>query len=364
MKKILTILTVPFRTNGMTNVVRNYYKYINHDIFKNDLLFLNESDECFMKLVKQYNDNIFIAPSRVKNLFSYVKYLNRLMKEREYDIVHIHGNSYTMAIETMIAKKNNIPHRLVHSHNTYTKYKILHNILEKPFKESYTLGLACGKDAGKWLFKEDKFKIIDNGVEVENYTFDLENRMSTRKEFNFSDKDIVIGHVGLFNDQKNHGYFIEFAKHILSKEIQNIKFIFLGEGQNKKNIEQRIKEANLQKYFVFAGNRQDVSRIMSGMDIFLMPSLYEGLPLSLIEAQSNDLPILISDNITPEVMISEYSEIFSLTEDFSSVYNKILNLIRTTNSRLTNETNKYLKKSKYNMENSVNKLNNIYNNLE
>lgn len=249
---------------------------------------------------------------QTKPLMYYRKLYNIINREK-YDIVHVHGSSSMMFLQLLVAKRLGVKVRIAHSRNTNSDYNLLNQLLRPIFKKLYTDKFACGKEAGEWLFgKNEKFTIIPNGKDCEMFEFKNEVRNQYRKKYNLKDK-IVIGHIGNFNEQKNHEFLIKVF-YELSKQKENYYLVLVGNGPLENKIHQRVIELGLENKVLFLGQIpvEEVSKWLNAMDIMLFPSKYEGFPNVLIEWQISGLPCLISSAITKDVKITNLVRFESL----------------------------------------------------
>ncbi|MGV3004499.1 glycosyltransferase family 1 protein [Aerococcus urinaeequi] len=358
---VLCIVTVKFGTNGISNVVRNYYKFLDKSIINMDFVLLNEPSSDFRNEVSKSGGRIYVLSERLSNPFKYLLKLNKILKNYNYDIVHAHGNSNTLSIELSVAKKHKVPVRIAHAHSTTTKFKILNNFMKRTFERSYTHGISCGIDAGQWLFGENNFYVIDNGVDTEKYKFSEKNRADIRNEFFISNADKVIGHVGHFSPGKNQKFIIELIDSINKIHPRNtFKVLLVGEGELRKELELLVKEKKLEEQILFLGNRSDVHKILSAFDLLIMPSIFEGLPLTLIEAQSADLSCFISDTITEETNVTGEVHFFNLNDKFVNLIKQINGQFKSVSERNKKNGNYKIDHSKYNIEKGAIKLQNLY----
>lgn len=230
-------------------------------------------------------------------------------------------------------KKNGVPIRIAHSHNgSYEKTVkgyILH-IFSRFSKYFSTYNWACSEIAGKYLFGRKRFEVIYNGIDINKFKFDSELRKNKRNELKIKENEFVIGHIGRFELQKNHKFIIKLLNE-LKKENDNIKLLLIGIGKYKKNIEKKVNKLNLEKNVLFLGTRKDVNTLYQAMDCFILPSLYEGLPLVGVEAQINNLYCIFSNTITKELKISEKSYYLN-TKNLKEWKNKI-NEIQLSNRK-------------------------------
>lgn len=298
--KVLMINTVPTEKNGITGVIFNIINHINSDKISIDYLSINKPDNHYTKTVNEHGGKMYVIPRSIKKPFSYVRNLYKLLKKNRYDIIHVHGNSSTLTLEMLAAKLANCKVRIAHSHNTTCKYKFVHYVLTPLFRLLCNERMACGIDAGKWLFGNQRFTVINNGIDVNKFFFDNESRNYIRKKYDISDEKIIIGHVGVFNTQKNHKYLVDAFKKAHEKQ-PNLILMLVGEGELFEQVKEQVKIEDISNDVIFCGVTNDVNKYYAAMDAIFMPSLYEGLPLTLIEAQANGLPCYISDVITKEV---------------------------------------------------------------
>lgn len=303
MIKILIINTVNFSySNGISNVILNYYRNLDKSNIIIDFVVKQCLDDELKFEIMKNGGKLYELGYRLKSPLKYIRDVTKIIEKNKYDIVHAHGNSCTLAIEMLAAKKGGTKIRIAHSHNTTTKYKIVHKFLRKTFENNYTYGFACGVDAGKWLFKDKPFSILRNGIDAKKFQYNSELRHTYRNKLGLEGCK-VIGHVGSFNYQKNHEFLIKIFKELYTID-NSYRLLLVGEGNLKSEIEEKIASMGLTNVTIFIGKSREVPQLMQAIDMFIMPSLYEGLPLTLVEAQAAGLPCFVSDNITKEVNIT------------------------------------------------------------
>lgn len=339
MKNILVICTNVFGYNGIASVILNYYKAIDKEKIHIDMVLINEPRQEIKELFEENNTNLYVI-KRNSNPFSYMKSLKEIMKSNNYELVHIHGNSATMAIELMVAKSVGIKVRIPHCHNVTTDHGIIHNVLKPIFNKSYSYGFACGKDAGKWLYGDKDFVVINNGIDTDNFKFNSEYRDAIRDKYHLEGK-YVVGHVGIFNYQKNHKALIDiFVK--LHKKNKNSVLMLIGEGDNYDEIKELVKLEKLEDCVIFVGTTDDVNKYMMAFDVFALPSRFEGLPLVLVEAQCTGLPCVASREVSVEADITglvdyeDYEETELYANKLNSVHNR--NYDREVTAKETRKT--------------------------
>lgn len=299
MIKVLTIMTTKIGTSGISEIVLRYYKYVNKENIKIDFIVPNEPSKDIIELFKKNNTSYYVIKGR-KKIFKYYKELKKIIKEQKYDIVHVHGNSATMAIEMHAAKSAGCKNRIAHTHNTKISYGLADKIFRPIFYKDVTTCFACGEEAGKNLYKNRKFYVIPNGNALEKYKFDINQRKKYRVQYKIKENEILIGHVGRFNEQKNHEYIIKILKKL--KDNENIKLLLIGSGAKEKEIKEEVNRiAELKDRVTFTGEIKNVNELINACDIMVLPSRYEGFPVVAIEWQANGLPIIASNKISKEI---------------------------------------------------------------
>lgn len=300
---------------GAENLIMNIYRSIDKSKVQFD--FLVNDDGIFDDEIKNMGGNIYKIPALQKiGGFSYSKKLRKFLLEHpEYEIIHSHMDQVS-GIILQIAKKAGVKARISHSHNTNCYNtgiaRLYKSYLATKINKNATNLIGCSKEAAKWLFKtrsEEAF-ILRNGIDLKRFTFSPKQREEVRKELNLNENTFIIGHVGRYNIQKNHRFIVEiFAEY--SKTNPNAILLLCGSGENE-NIKRMVTQYNLKNKVIFYEPTQQIEKIYSAIDFFLFPSLFEGMPLTLIEAQAEGLPVLASDVITRESKVSNNVIYYSL----------------------------------------------------
>ncbi len=287
----------------------------------------------------------------------YKKNLKTFFKEHpEYVIIHSHIDQVS-GIILEAAKEAKVPNRIAHSHSTKNTNgvvaKLYKKYLQSKINKNATVLLACGEDAAKWLYKSQwkKATIIKNGINIEKFKFSEEKRKKIRKELGINDATILIGHVGRFSRVKNQKFLIKIYK-AYEKNNPNSLLIMVGEGEEKEKLEKLVSNEHLEYKIKFLGLRQDTDSIYSAMDYMIFPSLYEGISIALIEAQTSGLKILASDTIDKNTDISGNIEWISLNE-LPSEWGK--HIVNTRERKIDEE-----KLVEYNIKRTAKKLQEIY----
>lgn len=360
--KILVIPSGGMGLEGITTSIMNYYRHINH----NEMTFtfiattILGKENYFTSLVNEIekNGDEVIKINRKENLLYYFIKLLKVIRKEKFDVLHVHGSSSLLAIELLAGKLGGVKIRIAHSHNTRCKHELLNRVLKPIFMRLTTVRLACGIEAGNWLYGKKDFFVINNGIEAARYKFDAKKRNNIRAKLRLNDK-LVIGHVGTFNEQKNHKFLIDIFREILKIE-PNSHLLLVGEGNKYLEVKERVKREGMEENITFLGVRTDVIDLLQGMDIMVLPSLYEGFPLIALEAQAAGLKIILSDNITNNVKITDLVEFESLNKSHKKWVQKIL----SHNIKDRNYYYKLIISSGYDVNENVKKLDNIYRNID
>ena len=307
--KILMILNNLNKCDGISSYVMNYYKYLDKNKFHIDFVVTTDIvDDEYKKYIKNNGSKIFYIKSpHIKSIFRDLKNIKLFIKEnsKNYDIIHSHviNDGY---FYFKFGKKYNINKRILHSHNTTLGSekllkKIRNNILARNMVKLSTTRFACSNDAGKYLFKNKSFYIIHNAIDTKKFKFDSSIRKKYRKEMKL-ENNLILGHVGRLDYQKNHEFLIDVLNEVV-KVRKDVKLLLIGSGPLKEYIMEKVNKLKLNEFVEFLGTRSDVHNLMQAMDLFLFPSLFEGLGIVTIEAQAVDLPCIVSNNVPKDVKI-------------------------------------------------------------
>ena len=344
---------------GAETFIMNVYRNIDREKVQFDFV-VHTKEKCdYEDEIKALGGKIYRIEQLSKHPLKSMKQLRKIIIDNKdvYRTIHRHTDSAIVFTDLLIAKLAGIKNRYVHSHSDKTsKGSKIHRICRPILNILATRKFACGQQAGEWLFgKKQNFEIIQNGIDIEKYKFNKNIRDEVRKELNLKENDILIGHVGRFHRVKNHDFLIDIFYEV-QKEI-NAKLVLVGTGELQDQIKEKVRKLGISDKVIFLGLRQDVNRIMQAMDIFLFPSLFEGLPLTLIEAQAAGLKILASDTITKKCNITGDITFISLEEDKDIWKRKILEILEH-NERNIDVSELY--KEGFDSKQTAKKLQNIY----
>lgn len=333
--QILIICANGLKNDGITSWVKQIFSRMDLSTVHVDTVGWEDTDQLVISSIEQLGLKVHQLPNRKKEPLSYTKALYALMREGHYDVVHVCGSSAIMALELGIAKHAGIPMRIAHSHNTTCEHKTLDKMLRPLFYHYTTDCYACGTDAGRWLFGNRSFTVIPNGKDLQEFAFSAKVRDEVRNELGFSQEQIVIGHVGRFNIQKNHAKLIEtFAE--LHRRSPQYALCLIGDGELQNNTQDKVSELGLSDAVKFLGRRTDVPRLLNAMDCMVFPSHWEGFPNVVLEWQINGLPVVMSDAVTDECAITSLVQQMPLQADArewaGAVENALCGMNRTDDS--------------------------------
>lgn len=255
--KVLMVCTTEFSMNGITMVIMNYYRLCRDEVHF-DFFVHKYMEKCYEAELEAENSKSIIC-DRKKNLLKYLYLFYRTLKTGAYDVVHINGNSATMAIELQIAKIMKVKTRIAHCHNSQCNHRVLHSILKPVLNHSYTAALACSREAGLWIFGEGKFDVLVNCIDVKKFLFNEQIRRQKRKELGLENK-FVIGHVGLFNRQKNHDWLFELVGELKKKSPDTVLLCISGSAEIPAEVKDKIKERNIDGNIKILLKRQEIGR--------------------------------------------------------------------------------------------------------
>lgn len=303
--RVLQVVTHMER-GGLESTLMNYYRHIDRERVQFDFLVHRQERAAFDDEIESLGGKLYRLPRLVPWSEGYLAALNHFFDEHpEYKIVHVHQDCLSSVI-LRAAAQHNIPVRIAHSHNA-NQDKNLKYPIKLWYKRSipkYTTNLfACGKDAGDWMFGGAPYQIINNAIDATAYSFNPKKRIEMRHQLGLADK-LIIGHVGRFNPQKNHLFLLDIFAALLKKE-PNAVLLLVGGGEDMLKIQAKAHALGIAEHVRFLGVRSDVADLMQAMDVFVFPSLYEGLGIVLIEAQAAGLPCVVSDTIPREAYLTD-----------------------------------------------------------
>lgn len=354
--RVLQVVTYMGR-GGLETMLMNYYRNIDRNKVQFDFLTHRDERWDYDDEIESLGGKIYHLPKLNPFSKSYLNNLDKFFKEhKEYQIVHCHQDCLS-GVVLKVAKKNGVKFTIAHSHNANQdkNLKYLIKIFEKRKIPKYADKLfACGDEAGRWMFNTDNFEVLHNAIDTDLYTYNKEKADKVKKEFGIENK-FVVGHVGRFNPQKNHEFLID-----IFNEVQKIKedsvMMLVGDGDLRPEIEQKVRDLGIENKVIFTGVRSDVNELMQAMDVFLFPSLYEGLGIVLIEAQASGLKCVISNTIPKDGVLTDDVTCISLAQSpvvWADEILKYQEYKRTNNKEI-------IKKANYDIKNNAKVLEKFY----
>lgn len=329
---------------GSQAMIINLYKAIDRTKIQFDFI-LDHPEACsLVPVVEELGARIYTMPAfNGKNVKEIQKAWSSFFETHtEYMILHSHVRSYA-SIYIPIAKKYGLK-TIIHSHSTSNCSGIsslVKMILQYPLRFQADYFLGCSHEAGEWLFgrkivKSDRYFMLQNAIDTNLYVQNTSIRESYRREIDVQDKKVFL-HVGRLHPSKNHSFLLSIFSEYVKKEDNSILLV-VGDGELRTEIENQIKELNLQKFVRLLGARNDVPNLMQAADCFLFPSKWEGLPVTVVEAQAAGLPCLVSDTVTKDVNVS------SLVKNISIIHGvqPWINAIAETSFSKTNVMDKII----------------------
>lgn len=315
MIRILHVVTF-MGMGGLETMLMNYYRHIDRSKIQFDFLVHRDFRADYDDEIESYGGKIFRLPRLNPLSKKYKKDLNSFFKQhREYRVVHVHQDCLSSII-LKVAKCNGVPIRIAHSHindvNIDAKYPIK-LYYKRQIPKYATHLMACSDAAGRFMFKNEMFSILKNPINTQNFKFSESKYRRMRSEFFIDDDTLTIGHVGRFEPAKNHTLIIDIFEKILARK-ENARLVLVGDGYLRKSIELYAKSKGIHSSIIFTGKRSDIPDLLNAMDVFLMPSLYEGLGIACIEAQANGLPCIISDSVSKDCDITDLVTRLSLSD--------------------------------------------------
>lgn len=299
---------------GVEAVVMNYYRHIDREKVQFDFIVCEGSTLVPREEIESLGGRIFMIPG-YREMPRYLSTLVSLFKHERWNIVHSHVNSLSV-FPLYAAKKAGVPVRIAHSHTTSGKDGLVRNLMKNGlchFSKMYpTHYAACSACAGAWLFGEaESVTIFPNGVDFERFGSARSRRIETRVGLGIEDDAFVLGHVGRFVPVKNHMFLLEIFKE-LHQIIPHARLLLVGDGPLMSDVELAAETMGLIGDTIILGQRSDIPDLLSSMDAFCLPSLYEGMPVVGVECQASGVPILVSTNVSEELRMSSLVEYESL----------------------------------------------------
>ena len=304
MIRVLQVVTYMGR-GGLETTLMNYYRHIDRNKIQFDFLVHRDFEADYDQEILSMGGKIYHVSRLIPWSRGYREELKRFFRAHpEYKIVHAHQDCLS-SVALECAEKCGVLVRIAHSHSSNQdkniKYLIKRHYM-KQIPQFATDCFACGKDAGDWMFEGQSYQILHNAIDASAYAYSSEKAIAIREELNVG-RNLVMGHVGRFDAPKNHAFLLDIFSECV-KIVPNARLLLVGDGEGRTRIQEKAKSLGLEDKVIFTGVRSDVADLLQAMDIFVFPSLYEGVPVTMIEAQASGLPCVISDGVPKDCVIT------------------------------------------------------------
>ena len=348
---------------GVESCVMNYYKAIDSTRVEFDFFVDRDSKINDRKQIEALGGKVIITP-HYTDIFRYISFVKRKFKENGYDIVHAEMTTLNF-IPLLIAKSADIKVRISHGHSTSNQKERIRNLIKNVLRPFSRWGanacFACSEKAGRWLYGDryynsGKVTIINNAIELERFRFSMETRQRIREKLAISPETFVVGHIGRFCAQKNHAYLLSIFKGILEKRPDSL-LLLVGEGDMMDETKALASSLGISDKVLFLGSQKRPEDFYNAMDVFALPSLYEGLPIVAIEAQTNGLPCFFSTEVTKEANLLDSTEYLTL-DDPEEWKGKVSSVTFSEEERLKGYS--VMSETKYSIRKEAGKLLELY----
>lgn len=314
---------------GVEAVVMNYYRHIDRSKLQFDFICDSDSTNIPYDEIEKLGGKVILIPPYQK-IFKYHKELKKVLNEGNYKIVHSHINTLSV-FSLWAAKCAKVPVRIAHSHSTTNKKEWKKNLLKivlRPFVKVFATNyMACTEHAARWMFGDKYFEngkvyLLNNAIDLDKYKYNEKVRAKVRKELKISNDTFVIGHIGRYVEQKNHRFLIDIFNEYHKKNKKSL-LLLIGQGPLMEEMKQKVKDYNIESSVQFLGQRDDANELYQAMDLFLFPSLYEGLGMVVVEAQCAGLPCVVSTEVPKIAKVSDSINFVELNDSIDIWNNKI-----------------------------------------
>ncbi len=360
-KKVL-IIAASLDIGGAEKVARDIALYADKEQLAFDYVVFGDKIGAYEAQLEQIGCRIYHLPEPSEGYAAYLRKLCSIMRENRYHAVHAH-TMFNCGWVMLAAKWMRVPVRITHSHSALQNGGgFAKSVYEKGMRllilACSTDLVACGVAAGHRLFGKRAFEkrgnLILNGIDIQAFSFQEEKRTQIRKHLQW-EHNKILGHVGHLTQVKNQVFLLELMPLILEKQ-PDARLLLLGEGEDRPMLEAKIRERHLEEHVILTGNVSNVADYLSAMDVFVFPSLFEGMPLSILEVQANGLPCVISDKVPKDVFLTDLIHPLSLSDEKESWVEAVL----TRNRQELHGGEQQLQNSEFSAESTMKKIYQIY----
>lgn len=350
---------------GVESVVMNYYRHINRDEVQFDFIVSDDSLVVPEEEIEILGGRVYRVAS-YKNLLSYYRDLELILKKNKYSIIHSHINTLNI-FPLMIGKKCGVPVRISHNHSTSSSKEVVKNITKKILKNFSTVYpthyFSPTMHAGEWLFgtkiAEEQLYILPNAIEINRFSYNVMERNKIRKKLNLSEKDFLIGNIGRMVWQKNQVFIIKVFSKVIQK-YPDAKLLIVGQGDLQPKLEMLVDNLNINDSVFFIKNNDNIENYYQAMDCFFFPSNYEGLGMVAIESQVSGLITLCSENVPKDVHVTDLCIFKNIADSIDSWRDELLRIIEMKNKINRSMYPEIVNKSDYNIIKEANSLVEFY----
>lgn len=330
---------------GAESFMMNIFRKIDRKKFQFDFLIYDDYENVrdYNDEIKQLGGRIFVVANPKRNILKYLWQVNRLLKKEQFDIVH-NEVYFGGGINLLLAKKNGVKRRIAHSHatedgkSTSFLFNILRLFLNKLLLDNATDFLAVSKEAGDSLFQGHAYEIVHNGIDISLYQNQQVAGEKIRRSLGISQETFVVGNIGRLENQKNQMLLIQIFNE-LQKQQPNSILLIIGDGSLRKQLQSEVVKLNLEKKVLFLGERNDIPALLASLNVFVMTSIYEGLPMVGLEAQAAGLKLVLSNTISKDTKLTPNVWFVDLKANLNSWVNQIL--IEPFGNKETKELDSY-----------------------
>ena len=290
---------------GQETFIMNIYRNIDREKVQFDFI-VHGPKGYYEDEILELGGEVYRVTPKTKNLYKYLSDMRSVFKENKFNVVHIHSGTATVFLDALIAKNSGVSNIIAHSHSTQSSNgAVLHKLCRPLLNRFVNYRFACSQSALEWLFGKQhisKQTIIKNSIDVSKYTYNSERRQTIRKNLGLTN-ELVIGHIGRFHPCKNHQLIVRVFKEVYNKNNNSV-LILVGTGQLENEIKNQVKDLGIANNVKFLGLRDDVNDLLQAIDVLIFPSIYEGFPVTIVEAQAAGVPCVISKHLTQELDIT------------------------------------------------------------
>lgn len=312
--RLLMVNTVRAGFNGQMMFILKYLKAMDRTDMVVGFASKGEPAPEIRAMLEALDIKIHVLPLRSKRPLAYLHRLVKTVRANRYDIVHVHGNSSSMALDLLAARWGGARVRIAHSHNTCTSFPIVHKMLQPLLLREADVRMACGEAAGRWLYGDRPFEVVPIASDPAPFAFDPKKREALRRAMGADANELFVGMIGQLNPVKNPSFLLK-ALVRAQKARPGIRLALIGSGPLTQALREEVTTLGLSDAVMFTGPVQDVPERMMALDLLAMPSLYEGFPNVLVEAQLAGLPALVSDRVTRDCDMTGLLSYLPLEED-------------------------------------------------